>query len=69
MVGFVHENPSRWVLLGIHQGIDRLLVEQTIFVEEWVLGKGLIRPMLLLLLPAHMKLEDLGFCFPERREH
>jgi hypothetical protein len=38
MVGFVPKNPGRWGLLGIHQGIDRLLVDQTIFVGE--LGMG-----------------------------
>ncbi len=31
MVGFVPDNSGRWGLLGIHQGIDRLLVDQTIF--------------------------------------
>jgi hypothetical protein len=38
MVGFVPKNPGRWGLLGIHQGIGPLLVEQAIFVEE--LGMG-----------------------------
>jgi len=38
MVGFVPDNSGRWGLLGIHQGIDRLLVDQLIFVGK--LGMG-----------------------------